>query len=520
MNPAKLFLFCFCLLSLPGPAQQPGDALFSAPVVHEIDILLPQPDFWDSLMYYKAVNDTAAQRTYMPGDVVIDGDTLAASGVRLKGNASFSHPGQKKSIVLSFNEFVPGQDYDGLRSLHLNNSAFDPTMLREKIYLDILNRNGIPAPRCAFARVSYNGQYVGLFKIIEAVNKQFLQTHFGHNEGNLFKGDPYSPLVWEGNIQSAYYDNFELKTNEAQNDWSDLVQLIDLINNSGTGFGQQIGSAFNVHDYLRAWAANNLFGNFDAYLYLPHNYYLYHDSLAGKFQWITWDVGIVFGVLPVGWQSNDNFPVLYLPDPPESLPLNNNLLAVDSFRQEYLDAVCTLFQNELVPRDLFPRIDSLADVIRPHVYAEPAANRMYSTAQFEGNLGYSGVDSWLVFKIPGLKEFISQRRGKVSTQLCEMGWSCVLGQSMEGLPEQDFIRVYPNPATEKVTVSFAAPQYEVKTLYELSDMRGRILLYENAALPPGEHTRTIDLSRLRAGVYYLRVVSGCRSTEQKIVVIR
>lgn len=514
-------LFSFAaLFSLPASAQNPGDQLFAAPIVHDINIILPQNNYWDSLLYYKSWNDTAAQYIYMQGDVIIDGTPVNSSGVRLKGNASYSHPGKKKSIVLSFNEFIGGQDYDGLRSFHLDNSAYDPTMLREKIYLDILNRNGLPAPRCAFARVSYNGEYVGLYKIIESVNKQFLQAHFGNDERNLFKGDPHAPLIWEGSAQQAYYDNFELKTNESVNDWSDLVQLINVINNSGTNFSPQIEQAFNVRDYLRAWAANNLFGNYDSYMYLPHNYYLYNDSLAGKFQWITWDVGIVFGVLPVGFQNNEDFPLLYLPDPPQNLPLNNNLLSVEAYKQEYLNDVCTFFNNDLIPSRLFAVIDSLAAVIRPHVYAEPDGNQMYTEQQFENNLGYGGVSSWLVFQIPGLKDFISQRRGKVSTQLCEMDWSCALGQSFAGLSDDQVISIYPNPTSEKVTISYVAPQYEVQTLYELSDMRGRILLRENVALQPGETSRTIDVSRLRAGVYYLRVIAGCRNTERKIVVVR
>jgi len=501
-------------------AQNPGDTLFSEAIVHDIHITFSQTGWWDSLTIYKAQNDQATTYAYLKGDVIIDGDTLSGVGVRLKGNASYNHPGTKKSLVLSFNEFTAGQKYDGLKAFHLNNSAYDPTMLREKLYLDLLNRSGLPAPRCAFARVSYNGQYAGLYKIVESVDKTFLKTRFGEDEQNLFKGDPNSPLVWEGSLQDAYYDNFELKTNESANDWSDLVALHDVINNSGTNFQQQLEENFDVRNYLRAWAANNVFGNLDSYMYFPHNYYLYNDSLAGKFRWISWDVGVVFGVIPTGFNAQEDFPVLYLPETPESLPLNNNLLKVAQYQNEYLNYCCWFLDNELRSSKLFPAIDSLAARIRPHVQAEPEANRMYTLQDFENNLGYGPVSSWLVFSIPGLKEFISQRRGKLTEQLCEMQWSCLLGESYEHLPAEDMIRVYPSPASDRVTVSFTAAQSQVSALYEVADMQGRILLRENAQLEEGAYVRTIDTSRWRPGVYYLRVLAGCSFVEKKIVIIR
>lgn len=501
-------------------AQQPGDTLFSAPIVHEIRITFPQTDFWDSLLVYKTQNDTAAAYHYMPGLVVFDGDTLDSTGIRLKGNASYNHPGRKKSLVLNFNEFISGQKVDGLKAVHLNNSAYDPTMLREKIYLDELHHFGLPAPRCAFATLYYNNVYIGLYKIVEPVDKTFLQTRFGNNERNLFKADPNTPLTWEGNTQSNYYDNFELKTNETVNDWSDLITFLDVINNSGSAFHAQISSAFNVDDYIRIWAMNNVYGNLDSYLYYPHNFYLYNDSLAGKFQWISWDVGVVFGVIPTGFTEQTQFDLLYLPDPPHSRPLNNNLLQDSVYKAAYLDAVCYYLGNGLRTSRLFPVIDSLAAVIRPYVLAEDPANQMYTPAQFETNLGYGEVPSFLVFNIPGLKAFISQRRGNVTGQLCEKKWSCLTGSSFADLPDDQLIKMYPNPTSDAVTVSYASPQAGVLIYYELTDMLGRVLLKENVELPEGVFQRTIPLQRYKPGVYYLRILAGCNFTEQKIVLTR
>lgn len=501
-------------------AQNPGDALFSSSSVHEINIVLLQPSWWDSLVAYKAQSDQLGTDIYMKGQVIIDGTPVDCVGVKLKGNASYNHPGQKKSIKIKFNEYVQGRDYDNLKSFHLNNSAYDPTMVREKIFLDFLNDQGIPAPRCTYARVSYNGQYVGLFKIIEPVDKTFLQTHFGDDRGNLYKGDPNGTLEWQGAGQSAYQDDYELKTNEALNDWSSLINFIGVINNSGNDFYSNLEANFNTGQYIRAWAANNLFVNLDSYLQLAHNYYIVHDSLSNKMQWITWDVSLVFGAFP-SWLANkpSETDLLFLPDPPSSRPLNNNMLKVQSYRDEYFKTICSYLSNDFRPSVIFPKIDSLANVIRPHVYAEPDANQMFTEAEFEGNLNQTSVSSFLLSEVSGLKKFINERRTDVYRQLCEKEWSCHLGKSVKDV---DFssINIFPNPASDVIRIQFPLVPENLIVSYAIYDSNGNKVIariYQHNTEADFIDISTVNLS---TGVYHMVVDGGCMSTTKSFLIIR
>src|SRR3989344_462067 len=170
-------------------SQNPGDSTFQATFVHDINITFTQTNWWDSLMYYKMYADSFNLSTQsMVATVTIDGTIIDSTGVSLKGNSSFAYPGQKKPIKLEFNEYVSGQKFDGLKTLNLNNNMLDPTQMREKLLLDFMNEKGIHAPRCSYAKVSYNGSYVGLYKVLEAIDKTYLNTHFRTNGGNLFKG--------------------------------------------------------------------------------------------------------------------------------------------------------------------------------------------------------------------------------------------------------------------------------------------------------------------------------------------
>jgi spore coat protein CotH len=138
-----------------------------------------------------------------------------------------------------------------------------------------------------------------LYKALETINDEFVDGNFGNEDGNLFKCEPNTPHTWEGADQASYYDNFELKTNESVNDWSDLIYFIYAINQSGENFETEVRARFNLDPYIKAWAANNVFGNLDSYVYLPHNYYLYHNTDTDKFEWITWDASLAFGVYAI-----------------------------------------------------------------------------------------------------------------------------------------------------------------------------------------------------------------------------
>ena len=499
-------------------AQNPGDAIFDAAYVHQINILISQTNYWDSLQYYKEQGDVTGENIYMHCDVVFDNDTIYNVGLRLRGNSSYSHPGTKKPIKLKFNEFVQGQDCDNLKAIDLNNSANDPTQIREKLFLDILNENGITAPRCAFAWVSYNNQPVGLYKLVEPIDKTFLQTHFNNNERNLFKGEPNTPLTWEGYDPTAYYDNFELVTNEAANNWSDLIALLNTINHSGTGYQSSIEEAFNIDGYIKSWAANNLFGNLDTYLYLPHNFYLYNDSVTNKFQWITWDVGLVFGVMPVLFENPEKFDILYLPDDPSTRPLNYFTLETEAFRQQYLSHICYLNNQYFLPYKIFPRIDSLANVVRPYVNAEPVTNRMYTTNQFEGNLNDEEISSFLFFNIPGVKSYINGRRKSVQQQLCNLQWNCGINDYFtEGANK--IISIYPNPTNNQVNIQLAIPADDGYSKLIVYNMMGEIV-WSGTETTNSNLQLNINTSDWPAGAYLMQINGGCVSAEKKLIVIR
>ena len=412
-----------------------GDALFNLPVIHDVHITFSQPSFWDTLVTYYSLDKM------MLASVTIDGTSVDSIGIQLKGNSSYnSYPGVKKSMNIAFDEFV-GQKFNGLKSINLNNSFKDPTMMREKIMLDFCNRNNIPAPRCSYARVYLNGTYWGFYTIVEQVNKTFLTDRFGNNDGNLFKGDPQGTMQWVGSSASSYYPKYELKTNTTANDWSDLVHLIDKINNSSAiVFHDSLETILDSQTFIDVWAANILFSNLDSYQGSGHNYYLYHDTLDNHFKFIIWDVNEAFGnfQMGIGYPGIETMTALYIPNPSNSRPLTANMLQNVTYKNNYIATLCNYVFNDFDTAHLYPIVDSLANAIRSDVYADP--NKMYSNVQFENNINTTVASG--MFQLPGLKSFILHRRNALVTELATLG--CTTGINNVEQTGLEFC-IYPNP---------------------------------------------------------------------------
>ncbi|MTV80959.1 hypothetical protein GM546_14065, partial [Streptococcus pneumoniae] len=78
-----------------------------------------------------------------------------------------------------------------------------------------------------------NQTYYGLYTNIEEIDKNWLQSLYGENDGNLYKCTYPADLGFLGTSQQAYKDvasstvtggrAYELQTNETQDDYSDFT---------------------------------------------------------------------------------------------------------------------------------------------------------------------------------------------------------------------------------------------------------------------------------------------------------
>lgn len=497
----KILLVIIFLFGLKANAQNEGDSIFYSDQVHEVYIVFNQISYWDSLVAYFPADQ------YLQADITFDGTLIPSVGVKFKGNSSYNNSSRKKSFKIDMNEFVAGQDVNGLKKFNLNNGFKDPSFLREKIACDFYNEHGLHAPRCTFAKVYLNGVYWGLYNLIEeADTKQFLNKHFTYHDGNMFKGDPNGDLRYITNQASSYYPKYELHNNDSINDWSDLVELITKINNSGSAFQDSLETILNTSTFIEQWAALNMFVNLDSYLGSGHNYFIYHDTNLDKFEWVAWDLNESFGSFRMNLSVSalKNLSLFFVPTPVNSRPLINNMVANSTYRQLLIDKACEWLQYDFSNAAIDRKIDSIANVIRPFVYAD--TNKFYTNQNFETNLS-SDVTVQGGAVLFGLKSFILERRNSIISELSSSG--CIVSATTS-TGERAGFEIFPNPASASFSFKCSNEGQNQISIFNSIGLK----VYENKKVSSGE---SIDVSGLTSGVYYIEVNDF---RKEKIVICR
>jgi spore coat protein CotH len=152
-----------------GPS--PSDALFDPSRVIQIEIRLDPKDWLARRISHPILDETGDISVtekgykYYRGEVVIDGHIVKSVGVRKKG-AVGSMNSARPSLTIKLDEYVKDQGFSGLDMLTLNHCLQDPTKAREFLAYSFMQRAGVPAPRGNLARVTVNGEDLGIYAFL------------------------------------------------------------------------------------------------------------------------------------------------------------------------------------------------------------------------------------------------------------------------------------------------------------------------------------------------------------------
>jgi hypothetical protein len=193
-------------------------------------------------------------------------------------------------IRTDFNRYHEEQRFLGLNALILANAAQDPAMLDRRLSMAVFSRVGLPASRVVHARVFVNDEYVGLYEVVEAVEKPFLARVFGRDgsarkrdEGCLFEYKWETDYQWTylGPDLGRYAPLFGIQTR--QMDAPSLVYgpvegMIRTINEvSDRDFDAEVARYLHIQLFIRHLAAEHLISDIDGFLgdWGPNNVCLY-----------------------------------------------------------------------------------------------------------------------------------------------------------------------------------------------------------------------------------------------------
>jgi spore coat protein H len=298
----RVALAIVLVLGLSAPAvAQTADDLFNPEVLQRIELWLNSSD-WSKL------RAAFQENTYYPADLIWNGQTVRNVGIRSRGLGSRSST--KPGLRVDFDRYSAGQQFLGLKSLVLDNLTQDRTGVRETVTMRFFARLGIPAPRETHVRLFINGDYAGLYGLVETVDKTMMGRVFGsigdniQNDGYLFEynyvlGSPWR-FTHDGSDLAPYKARFDIKTNESHGDtriWGPIEELVRLVNQTdASSFDQTIGTRLDLPAFVRYIAAQNFVAQNDGFNGYDgmNNFYFYRLEDSTRHVFIAWDEDVAF----------------------------------------------------------------------------------------------------------------------------------------------------------------------------------------------------------------------------------
>ena len=365
----------------PAPTAAPGvpggAPIFNPSVLHEARLDL-DPAAW------QALRENFQSNQYYAANLTVDGVAVLQAGIRSRGQGSRSE--EKPGLKVEFDKYVPAQEYYGYKSLVIDNLTQDPSFLRERLSFLVFEAMGIAAPRNAFARLTVNGEYWGLFALVEPVSKPFLEARLGEKSGTLFDYEwtfPYG-FSWLGSRVGSYVPlPFKPETNEGRSDVADgLVAFVQAINDSpDASFAAAMAARLDVDRFLTHVAVENAIAEGDGIVGDQglNNFYLYEYGAKNRFVFIPWDKDNTFhgGAWPLYRNLEMNV-------------LTGRLTTDPAKRQVYADAVVRAVTSYVNPRWLTPQLETAYQQIRSAAQAD--TRKPFTNAQFEAAVdGVRGV---------------------------------------------------------------------------------------------------------------------------------
>jgi spore coat protein H len=324
-------------LAVTAPAARAQDvgpvdaaALFDDRQLQEIRLVV-NPRDWADLKASFQLN------TYYPAHFIWRGQVATNVGIRSRGTGSRS--GEKPGLRVDFNRFDETQQFLGLKSVILRNHVQDPSQLHERVAMRVFAEIGVPAPREAHVRLYVNDDDAGLYSVVEAVDKVFLASRFGQNDGYLYEYDSNPgdlPYRFEdrGAAPSAYSPApFKPVTHELEPDARPIADLVRAIAQTPDADFHRVVSAFlDLEAFVRHVAVEAFLAETDGVLgdWGMNNFYLYRFARSTRATVIPWDRSESFkgGVTAGIWRNLDDVP-----------PSDRNALMVRAMRQPTLRAI-------------------------------------------------------------------------------------------------------------------------------------------------------------------------------------
>jgi hypothetical protein len=326
--------------------------------LQRLELDLPVWDLFVASSNWDALHEDVRADVQVDATVCIDGRGHPI-GLELQGSSTRTE--RKKSFDLKFNRGVPlrkppfhdasghGAQDEAFERIIVKAMFKDQSLIREAVAFDLWREMGGEAPRTGFTHLRINGDYWGLYVVVEPVNKAYLRRHGYPRGGQLYKGvrKHGSRADFEpGRDLELAFENKNDENDPRRDDLAALIEKLQRTPLEREAFEREIDPILPLSEYFerKIWVAFTQNGDATA-----QNFFLYNAPQDGRDRWhqLPWDSDLCFSAY---WR--DRYGVL---EPEQSLLIDGRnhfgrrLIKVDGLREAYIERFVEVMDHVLTP---------------------------------------------------------------------------------------------------------------------------------------------------------------------------
>jgi spore coat protein CotH len=319
--------------------------------------------------------------TYVHADLEFEGQRFTNVAVRYKGNGTFmrSRGSLKRSLKVDLNKYVKGQKLAGVSRLNFHNNVADASWMNEVLSHRLFRDADVPAPRTAYARVyltvpgKYQHEYLGLYSLVEDLDKEFASEIFGTKKGAILK--PVTPDLFGdlGDDWKNYNQTYDPKSPLSHSQKERIMSFCKLVSHANDAdFAARLPDYLDLDEFARFMAVTVWLSTLDSILAMGQNFYVYLTPKTGQFQFLPWDLDHSFGQFGMrGSQEQRENLAIDHPWQGENRFLER-VFGIDAFRKLYLARLTEFSRTIFRPERITRQVDEVAAAIRSAVRQESA----------------------------------------------------------------------------------------------------------------------------------------------------
>jgi spore coat protein CotH len=260
---------------------------------------------------WATLKELADENAYYPATMTWKNVTVRNIGIRSRGSGTRN--GIKPGLRVDFNRYLTNQTFLGMKAVILDNAYSDPSTIRESVSMKLFAKMGLPAPREAHTRLYVNNEYVGIYVIVESIDRTFITRLYGATEGNTELGGYLYEYKWLfdyyfdylGPDLESYAGLFKPQTRDSEsmtNLYFPIEETLRAISETpDQDFATAVGKYLDLQETMKYVGVETFTVEWDGLAgnWTTNNFYLYRFRGNNLAEFVPWDKDHAFTFIEV-----------------------------------------------------------------------------------------------------------------------------------------------------------------------------------------------------------------------------